>query len=91
MKCDLHDYVEIACLYNYKLELTLKDGTLLNAIAIDTKTSNKQEFILLKNAQMMGGNRVWVTQEKRSTEIPLDSLVKIKVLSPNAKFDDITF
>lgn len=27
--CDLHDYLEIACLYRYMLRIVLTDGTVL--------------------------------------------------------------
>ena len=36
--CDLHDYLEIACLYRYRLLLELEDGVRFEAEARTTHT-----------------------------------------------------
>ena len=91
LSCDLHDYIEIACLYSYALKLTLTDSTVINAVAIDTKTSNKQEFIVVKDVKVESGTPEWTDREHSLVEIPLKSLDKIEALSLNAKFGVIKF
>ena len=91
LSCDLHDYIEIACLYSYALKLTLTDSTVINAVAIDTKTSNKQEFIVVKDVKVESGKPEWIDNERSLVEIPLKSLDKIEALSLNAKFGVIKF
>ncbi|WP_323155000.1 Rho-binding antiterminator [Pseudomonas alvandae] len=46
LHCDLHDYLEIACLCGYTLDIELTDGQRLTARAITTRTSNTQEEFL---------------------------------------------
>ena len=91
LSCDLHDYIEIACLYSYTLKLTLKDSTIITAVAMNTKTSNKQEFIVVKDVKVESGKPEWTDNEHSLVEIPLKSLDKIEALSLNAKFGVIKF
>lgn len=51
LACDLYDYLEIACLYRYRLEIELLDGTRLQGQALTTETTaSKEEFLLLHYA-----------------------------------------
>lgn len=73
--CNLHDYLEIACLYGYRVKLTLKDGRILEGRAIDTLTSaDKREFLALDSEQ-----------------VETNQLKKMEVLTPGAKFREILF
>jgi Rho-binding antiterminator len=45
LKCDLHDYLEIACLYKFEVKITLKDGTKILGIPITTNTIHKIEYL----------------------------------------------
>jgi Rho-binding antiterminator len=45
LNCDLHDYLEIACLYKFEVELLLTDGTMILGVAITTKTIEKNEYL----------------------------------------------
>ncbi|MGR7922947.1 Rho-binding antiterminator [Zobellella denitrificans] len=48
MSCDQHDYLEIACLYRYRIRLTLASGNQLTGIALDTRRDgDRQECLLL--------------------------------------------
>ncbi|OXS15605.1 transcriptional regulator [Zobellella denitrificans] len=48
MSCDQHDYLEIACLYRYRVRLTLASGNQLTGIALDTRRDgDRQECLLL--------------------------------------------
>ena len=72
--CDMHDYLEMACLYQYRLKIELKDGTQLNATALTTRTDHqKQEFLDVR-----------VRDERQS--IRLDQLEAITPLESGARF-----
>lgn len=52
LACDLHDYLEIACLYHYRLHIELSDGDSLDAEALTTATTpSKEEFLIMLSAQ----------------------------------------
>lgn len=74
MNCDLYDYLEVACMRGYRLDIELRDGTRLEAKALDTRTSaDKEEFLRVEtpNGQQ---------------EIRLDQLLAITPLDANAQF-----
>lgn len=51
LACDLYDYLEIACLHGYQLDVELVDGTRLQGRALNTETAaSKEEFLLLRTA-----------------------------------------
>ncbi|MDX8127842.1 Rho-binding antiterminator [Methylomonas sp. OY6] len=75
ISCELHDYLEIACLYGYQVRLTLKDQQILEGQAIDTMTSpEKREYRRIEDKQ-----------------IELNQIKKLQVLTPKAKFQEIVF
>ena len=74
LHCDLHDYLEIACLCSYTLDIELTNGQRLTARAITTRTaSTREEFLEVE------------TTEGRQ-EIRLDQLLAITPLDKNARF-----
>jgi len=76
--CELHDYLEIACMYGYRVKLDLKDGQGLEGKAIDLiTTTEKREFLLLDDGQKQ--------------LIELTQLVKMTTLTPNASFKEVAF
>ncbi|WP_433770582.1 Rho-binding antiterminator [Pseudomonas putida] len=79
LNCDLHDYLEIACLRGYRLDVELKDGARLVARALTTRTaSSKEEFLLLETAD-------------GQQEVRLDQLLAITPLDANAQFGRVAF
>jgi Rho-binding antiterminator len=51
LQCDLHDYIEIVCLYHYPLQLTLSSGEQLTGTALTTRyNEQRQECLLLKQS-----------------------------------------
>ena len=78
ISCDLHDYLEIACMYHYQVRFVLKDGNTIVGWAIDTITQDKREYLLTDN-----GN------EKQ--QIELNQLENLRVLNANAQFKEIVF
>ncbi|WP_434672764.1 Rho-binding antiterminator [Pseudomonas sp. R1-15] len=74
LHCDLHDYLEIACLCGYMLDIELIDGQHLTARAITTRTaSTREEFLEVETAD---GRQ----------EIRLDRLLAITPLDKHARF-----
>jgi len=74
LNCDLHDYLEISCLYGYALDIELTDGQSLTARAITTRTSpTREEFLEVE------------TTDGR-LEIRLDRLLAITPQDEKARF-----
>ena len=74
LNCDLYDYLEIACMHGYRLQVELVDGPGFMARALDTRTAaSKEEFLVLQ------------TDEGRQ-EVRLDRLLAITPLEPGARF-----
>nr|WP_024308715.1 Rho-binding antiterminator [Pseudomonas sp. P818] len=49
LACDLYDYLEIACMHCYQLDIELVDGSRLQGQALTTETTaSKEEFLLLR-------------------------------------------
>ncbi|MFD2097606.1 Rho-binding antiterminator [Corallincola platygyrae] len=77
--CAQYDYIEIACMYRYPVELTLKSGEVLSGVAIDTqRNSAKQECIL-------------VEQKQGKHLVVLDELVAMEVTVENPHFKRVIF
>ena len=74
LHCDLHDYLEIACLCGYTLDIELTNGQRLTARAITTRTaSTREEFLEVE------------TTDGR-LEIRLDQLLAVTPQDKNARF-----
>lgn len=74
LNCDLHDYLEIACLRSYQLDIELVDGQRLIARALTTRTSSdKEEFLVIE-------------QQGAQQEIRLDQLLAITPREAHAEF-----
>lgn len=43
ISCNEHDYIEIACTYQYPLKLTLKSGEVIQCIAKDTSFNESRD------------------------------------------------
>lgn len=78
ISCELHDFVEVVCMYNYRLKLILKDGQMIEGKAVDIVNSpERREYLVIDG-------------ETRQ-QIDLTRLSKMEVLTPNAKFREVTF
>jgi Rho-binding antiterminator len=56
LHCDLHDYLEIACMYNYRVELVFKTGATVEGKAMDVKLNDGRKeciSILVADALML--------------------------------------
>jgi Rho-binding antiterminator len=79
ISCELHDYLEIACMYGYRVKLSMKDHQTIEGKAIDTlTTAEKLEYLIIDNGH-------------EQQQIELNQLVKMVVLTPNAKFKNVSF
>jgi len=77
--CDVHDHVEVACLFGYDLRLQLKDGSVVAGRAITTITQPDKIEVL----QLRQGDNL--------TSVPLHEVMHATVLTPNARFSQIDF
>ncbi|OLF51925.1 Rho-binding antiterminator [Pseudomonas chlororaphis] len=52
LDCDLHDYLEIACMHGYRLRVELIDGSRFEAVGSTTRTdASGEEFFCLAGAE----------------------------------------
>ena len=83
LSCDLHDYLEIACLYRYRVKLLSNTGEEYVGIPQTTLTrrisSRKQEVLLFC---CEGGDEI---------ELGLLTLREMHVLTPQARFTFVKF
>ena len=77
ISCNLHDYLEIACMYHYQVKIVLNDNQSLEGKAMDIVNSAGREYLIIENDQ--------------KHPIELNRLVKLKALTPNVIFDEIHF
>lgn len=86
ISCDNYDYIEIACLYTYLLELQLTSGAILTGRAITTGIDEcKQEYLLL---EIQAENEL---HPALNQQVPLDQLSTMQVLTANARFQQVVF
>ncbi|WP_343221764.1 Rho-binding antiterminator [Pseudoalteromonas sp. MMG022] len=79
LSCDEHDYIEIVCMYQYPIRLTLKTGEVVTGIALDTKRNQaRQECIQLN-------------QGEKTSLVVLDEIQKLVVTINNPHVSEITF
>ena len=74
IQCQIYDYIEIACMRHYLLNIVLKSGDTINGTAITTKIKNQQEFIVINN------------KSNQEQAIRLDLVHSIQPLDENAEF-----
>lgn len=77
--CELHDFVEVACMYGYRLKLTLKNQQIIEGKAVDIVNSSENRECLV------------IDQDDDKRHIDLTELVKMEVLTPNARFKEVVF
>jgi Rho-binding antiterminator len=79
ISCELHDYLEIACLYGYRVKLTLKDQRIIEGKSLDVvTTAEKREYLIIDTGH-------------EQQQIESNQLNKMQVLTPNAKLKEISF
>ena len=80
ISCELHDFIEVACMYGYRLKLTLKNDQTIEGKAIDiVNSSQKRECLVI------------ASEDNTCQQIDLTELAKMQELTPNAKFQEVVF
>ena len=79
ISCQVHDYIEIACIYGYRLQLTLDNGEIIEGQALTTLTSGKQEFLVIHQ------------QRGQQQRIELNRIKTMQALTANPHFERIDF
>ena len=74
IQCQLYDYIEIACMRHYQLDIELTSRETITGKAITTKIKDRQEFIVIE------------TENNKKQEIRLDLVKSIKPQDENAEF-----
>ena len=78
ISCELHDFIEVACMYRYQLKLSLKNNQVIEGKAIDIVNSPE-------------GRECLVIDRDPWQQVELTQLTKMEVLTPNAKFNQVVF
>lgn len=79
ISCDLHDHLEVACLYRYRLLIELTDRTQIIAQARTTLTdSDKTEYLILEESGQV-------------QRIPMHLIAWIEPLTEGARFGRVNF
>ena len=79
ISCQLHDYIEIACLYGYRVSLTLKQGEPIQGKALTTETTaDKRELMVVKI-------------DEAQAKIDLTDIKSMRALTPNLNFTEVYF
>ena len=81
LSCDLYDYMEIACMYAYKIELQLKDGQRYTGKPRTIIISDHKEYLMFLPDAVPA----------RELQLNLLELKSMRVLSENARFEFIEF
>ena len=76
IKCHLYDYIEIACMRAYELDVQLLSGEITRGIAKDTRIFNQEEYLIME-------------LKNKNQQIRLDTIERITVLDKVAEFKSI--
>ena len=79
LSCDLHDYIEIVCLYQYPLKLTLSSGAVLTGTARTTNYNDKRQECLL------------LQQQETEQQVLLDDIALLEVTIANPHLQQVRF
>lgn len=81
LRCDLHDYLEIACVFRLSVRLTLANGTQVQGIASTIVTQDKTEYLLLSE-----------DADKEATQlVAVADIQQMRALDTNPHFDVVNF
>ena len=79
LNCDLHDYIEIVCLYHYPLKLTLSSGAVLTGTALTTRYNNQRlECLVIK-------------QNDNEQQVVLEDIALLEVTVQNPHLQQVRF
>jgi len=79
LSCALHDYVEIACLYQFEIKLELRNNKSVQGIAETTETTgNKREWLI-------------IVVNNQTQKYDLTEIISMEAITVNKHFDKIVF
>ncbi|MEO3678216.1 Rho-binding antiterminator [Rheinheimera sp. FR7-31] len=79
LKCDLHDYIEIVCLYHYPLKLTLSSGAVLTGTALTTRYNDQRQECLV------------IQQHQAKQQVLLEDIALLEVTVQNPHLQQVRF
>ena len=79
ISCNEYDYVEIVCMYRYPVNITLKSGSMIEGIALDTQYNDERKECIK------------VDVDDTETLITLASIDMLEVGIENPHFKQISF
>jgi Rho-binding antiterminator len=79
ISCSEYDVIELVCLYNYPIELTLKCGVVIAGVALDTKRNQSGQECLK------------IGVDKGIELVLLDQIAQLKVKVKNPHINRIRF
>ena len=79
LKCDLHDYIEVVCLYHYRLKLTLSSGAVLTGTALTTRYNQQRQECLV------------IQQHQAEQQVLLEEIVQLEVTVQNPHLQQVRF
>lgn len=91
ISCHLHDYIEIACMYQYPVKFTMKNGKSIECTALDTKYNDtKEECIKVRLKPSQKSNKEKAIHDVE-TLIPVDDIATLEILIENPHFSFVSF
>lgn len=75
--CAIHDYFEAICVLQYEVLVEMNDGIELLGRAVNLLKSDRRVECLVLHT------------DKKKLLLEIDQIVKLEVLSPNARFNEI--
>ena len=79
LSCSEYDYIEIVCMFNYPIKLTMKSGDVIECTALDTaRNEHRNECLKVK-------------LHDSEALIVLDDVLKLTVLIANPHFTEVAF
>ncbi|MCL2915562.1 Rho-binding antiterminator [Shewanella corallii] len=77
INCEVHDVLELACIYRIEVQLTLSDGTSISGIASTTRTGqNKHEYLVIEHTD-------------GPVEVDMESIKMMRALTRNPHFTEV--
>lgn len=69
--CDQYDRIEIVCTFKYPIKLTMKSGTVIDCIPIDTKRNKNGDECV--KVEINGIERLLVLDDISTLEVSVDN------------------
>lgn len=79
LKCELHDYIEMVCLYHYPLMLTLSSGAVLTGTALTTRYNDQRQECLV------------IQQHQAKQQVLLEDIALLEVTVQNPHVQQVRF